>query len=263
MVREKLSVLERILESLGHALVAYSGGVDSTFLLFVARRILGENARGVLIDTPLLPPPKKEEALKTSRVLGFPVEVFPVDIFEDQNVVANGPERCYFCKRYLFSKLLARAGKAVLCDGTNAEDLGELRPGLRAKEELGVRSPLAEAGLTKREIRELSREFGLPTWDKPSYSCLATRIPQGTRLTQDLLDRIGRLEHFLEGLGFSGFRVRHHGSIARLEFEEKDFSLLLEPEKRRRILEEFQKAGYRFVTLDLAGYQKGSMDREV
>lgn len=261
MVREKFATLEDILKSLRSVVVAYSGGVDSTFLLFMARHVLQENARGVLIDTPLLPPRKKEEALQTSRVLGLPVDVLPVDIFEEENIVSNGPQRCYFCKRYLFSRLFSWARGTTVCDGTNADELKEFRPGLRAKEELGVRSPLAEAGFTKEDIRALSRELGLPTWNKPSYSCLATRIPQGTRLTMDLLERIGELEQFLEELGFSGFRVRHHGPIARLELEERDFASILEPEKRRSILKEFQKAGYRFVTLDLAGYQKGSMDR--
>lgn len=260
MVKEKLEALESILQTLGRVVVAYSGGVDSTFLLFVARRVLREHARGVLFDTALLPPQKKEEALKTASAFGLPVDVLSLDVLENRDIVANGPERCYFCKKHLFTALLAWAGEQTVCDGTNADEILEFRPGLRAKEELGVRSPLLEAGLTKGEIRELSREFGLPTWNKPSYSCLATRIPQGTELTAELLERIGRLEHFLEELGFSGFRVRHHGTIARLELEEKDFSRILEPEKRQKILEEFQGAGYHFVTLDLKGYQKGSMD---
>lgn len=260
MVREKLEVLEGILKNLGRVVVAYSGGVDSTFLLFVARRTLGEDARGVLIDTPLLPRYKREEALETAHALRLPVDVFSVDILKEQEVVANGPERCYFCKRRLFGEITALFPEVVICDGTNADEIGEFRPGLKAKEELGVRSPLLEAGYTKREIRECSRELGLPTWNRPSYTCLATRIPQGTKLTPELLERIGKLEGFLEGLGFSGFRVRHHGAIARLEFEEKDFSRILEPEKRRSILKAFTNAGYRFVTLDLGGYQKGSMD---
>lgn len=260
MVKEKLAILEGILKKLGRVAVAYSGGVDSTFLLFVARRTLGEHARGVLIDTPLLLPRKKEEALGVARTLGLPVDVIPMDIFRERSITANGPERCYFCKRYLFTGLLARLQGEVLCDGTNTDDLQEFRPGLRAKEELGVSSPLAEAGLTKEDIRELSREFGLPTWNKPSYSCLATRIPQGTPITSELLSRIGELEGFLEDLGFSGFRVRHHGTLARLELEERDFPRILEPGVRQRILEAFRKQGYRFVTLDLAGYQRGSMD---
>ncbi len=263
MVREKLEVLEGILQTLGRIVVAYSGGVDSTFLLFVARRVLGASARGVLFDTALLPPHKREEALQTASALGLPVDVLSLDIFENRDIVANGPERCYFCKKHLFTKLLAWAGKSIICDGTNADEVLEFRPGLRAKEELGVRSPLLEAGLTKGEIRELSREYELPTWNKPSYSCLATRIPQGTELTAELLERIGKLERFLEELGFSGFRVRHHGTIARLELKEEDFSRVLEPKKRQKILEEFKNAGYHFVTLDLGGYQKGSMDGKI
>ncbi|MCS7243045.1 MAG: ATP-dependent sacrificial sulfur transferase LarE [Candidatus Caldatribacterium sp.] len=260
MVREKLVALEGILKTFGRVVVAYSGGVDSTFLLFVAWRVLGGNAQGILIDTPLLPPFKKEEALRVALTLGLPVEVLSVDVLKNKDVVANGPERCYFCKKHLFGEILALVPNAIVCDGTNMDETKEFRPGLRAKEELGVRSPLCEVGLTKGEIRELSRELGLPTWNKPSYTCLATRIPQGVELTRELLERIGKLEHFLEALGFSGFRVRHHGVIARLELEEKDFPLVLSPEKRRTILATFQEAGYRFVTVDLRGYQKGSMD---
>lgn len=260
MVREKLKALENLLKTFGRVVVAYSGGVDSTFLFFVAWQILGRNARGVLVDTPLLPPYKKEEALEIARTLELPVEVLSVDILKEQGVVANGPERCYFCKKRLFGEVLALSPGMVVCDGTNADEVREFRPGLKAKEELGVRSPLLEVELTKGEIRELSRELGLPTWNKPPYTCLATRISQGIELTEELLERIGRLEHFLEGLGFSGFRVRHHGAIARLELEEEDFPRILEPEKRGAILEEFERAGYRFVTLDLKGYQRGSMD---
>jgi uncharacterized protein len=256
----KFERLKDILASLQEVVVAYSGGVDSTFLLWVSFQVLGPKARGVLIDTPLVPPYKKEEALKTSRTLGLPVEVLSVDIWQEEGILANGPKRCYFCKKFLFSKLKALAGAVPVCDGTNADEVREFRPGLLAKEELGVRSPLYEAGLTKKETRELSAAFNLPTAWKPSYSCLATRIPQGMRLVPELLERVGELERSLEELGFSGLRARHHGDIVRLEFEERDFPRVLDPGIRKTVLALCKKAGYRFATLDLAGYQKGSMD---
>lgn len=258
--QEKLKKLEDILASFERTVTAYSGGADSTFLAWMSQRVLGERTWGVFIDTPLLPPSKREEALQIAHTLGLSVRVLPVNIWDERGILENGPRRCYFCKRLLFLRLKEHAGGATLCEGTNADEAGEYRPGLQAKEELGVRSPLLEAGLTKEDIRALSREFGLPTWNKPPYSCLATRIPQGVCLTPALLERLGSLEHFLEQLGFSGFRIRHHDAIARLEFEEHDFSRILDPKLRQKILAEFKRTGYDFVVLDLAGYQKGSMD---
>lgn len=257
----KLKKLGERLFSLGEVVVAYSGGVDSTFLLWFAQKTLGRKACGVLLDMALLPRHKKQEALQVAQNLGLGVRVVPFDVWEREEIVANSPKRCYFCKKSLFGYLREEVGDIPIADGTNLTDTEEDRPGVLALEELGILSPLRDVGLTKEEIRKLSRDFGLPTWNRPSFSCLATRVPWGVRLDPDVLERIEHLEHFLEKLGFSGFRVRHHGNVARLEFDEGDFSRVIASPVRERIVAEFRTQGYDFVTLDLSGYQRGSVHR--
>ncbi len=260
-VRDKWDTLKETLLSLGSVLVAYSGGVDSTLLLKVARDTLGEKASAVTVKGEVHPQWEVEEALQVARDMGVEPPVVELSVLDHPAFAANPPDRCYHCKRLIFTRLkeIARGrGLAWVVEGSNLDDLGDYRPGRRALEELGVRSPLLEAGLTKAEIRTLSRYLGLPTWDRPSLACLASRFPYGTALTAAALKQVDQAEAFLGELGFGQRRVRHHGDIARLEIEAGDWPILLE--NRRRIVARLRELGYTYVTVDLAGYRTGSMN---
>jgi uncharacterized protein len=262
-LQAKYERLTALLAGIGPLAIAFSGGVDSTLLLRVAREVLGDDVLALTVDTALSPRREMGEAERLAALLGVRHERVGCDVLQLPLVAGNGPERCYHCKTALFRLLLERAaaqGFTVLADGSNRDDLADYRPGRRALQELGIASPLLEAGFTKAEVRELSRRLGLPTWDKPAAACLASRIPCGTPLTRERLGQVEQGEEVLLGLGIRGGRVRHHGEVARIEAAEADLSRLCEAGLRQALVAGLTTAGFRFVTLDLAGYRTGSMN---
>jgi len=257
----KLGQLKNILAGMEGVLVAYSGGADSTFLLKVALGALGDNVLAVTAKAPIFPASELATAEEMAHRLGAQHLFVEIGLLDDPRFASNPPDRCYICKRALFSRLkeLAEGRGFEMADGSNSDDLGEHRPGLRALQELGVRSPLAEAGLTKAEIRLISKGMGLPTWDKPPQTCLATRFPYGERLTLEKLRQVEEAEGFLHSLGLRQLRVRSHGPLARIEVPKKDMVRLLS-ETPSHIVDKLKELGYTYVTLDLEGYRSGSMD---
>jgi len=259
----KLAALAGILRELGHVAVAYSGGADSAFLLKAAREVLGERAVGVLGFSESLDRNEFEAARRVADAMGVPLKVIETREYDNPLYRKNDRERCYHCKSELFEKVVefARAeGIPHVLDGSNFDDLKDYRPGMRARGEKGVRSPLQEAGLTKEEIRRHSRALGIPTWDKPAAPCLSSRIPYGTEVTQEKLRQIEAAEAVLRALGFREVRVRHHGEVARIEIPLADLPRLLEPAARQAAVEGLKRAGFLYVALDLQGLRSGSLN---
>ena len=255
--------LNRELKALGTVLVAFSGGVDSTFLVSAAKTALGEKVHAVTISTPYIPRWEVEEARQLARAIGVRHRVVNLDMPDELR--NNPPQHCYICKKHLFSVLLEVAGKMGIphvVEGTNADDLNDYRPGRKALKELKIRSPLLEAGLTKSDIRRLSRKAGLDTWDKPAYACLLSRIPVNTRVEPADLDRIEQAERFLMGKGFRAVRVRTHGDVARIEVDPDRISELVKADRLHDIQGTLKRMGYRHVSVDLTGYRTGSMNPE-
>lgn len=258
---EKEKKLAVLLEKCMPLAVAFSGGVDSTYLLHEAVKAGKDKVTALIMKTPSVPERELDEAVAFCKSRGISFFVLPADPFSAAGFRENGRDRCYICKHFLFSALLEKAKEEripFVADGTNADDRKEFRPGLRALKELDIWSPLAGAGLTKKEIRELSEKEGLPTWNKPSFSCLATRFPYGEELTVEKLRRTEEAENLLAELGFTQRRVRVHGNLARIEVLPAEISLLLE--RRDMISSRLEELGFLYTTVDLKGFRSGSMD---
>ena len=271
MSLNKLEHLQGLLRSYGSCLVAYSGGVDSVFLAYVARQVLGGKCLAALADSPSLPRRELEEAVAIASRFSIPLQIVRTAEFENPAYLSNPNNRCYFCKHELFSQLtpLARGGTfAVIAYGENASDIGDHRPGAQAAGEFQVRAPLKEVGLSKSEIRALSAQFGLPTADKPQMACLSSRVPYGEAVTPEKLRMIEEGEYVLRDLGFYDVRVRHHeltaggraAPLARIEVGADEMPKLLMDGTFARVAQALRKIGYAHVTLDLQGYRRGSVN---
>jgi pyridinium-3,5-biscarboxylic acid mononucleotide sulfurtransferase len=258
---EKEKKLEELLKQLSPVIVAYSGGVDSSYLAYKAHSVLGSQSLAVMAESASVPSSQRRMAAEIVRRFGIACKIVHSQELENPEYSANPSNRCYFCKDELFTQLNSVAsefGSATILDGLNADDLSDFRPGRKAGEEHKVRSPLMESGLSKAEIRELSRRAGLPTADQPASACLSSRFPYGVRITEEKLQTVDQGEEALRELGFRVFRVRHHDVLARLEFGPDDLKKALDPEMASRLLVLFKKLGYKYVTLDLEGYRTGS-----
>ncbi len=263
-IDRKYDRLRDILSGLGSVAIGFSGGIDSTLLIRVATEVLQDRALAVIGRSETYPSREFEEAVRMAEEFGTRFRVVRTEETDDLKFRENPPNRCYFCKTELFGKLhqIAREeGIRWIADGTIVDDLGDFRPGMKAKSEQEIRSPLLEAGFTKQDVRELAQLLGIPTWDKPSFACLASRFPYGLGITKENLMNVDAAETLMRDLGFRFFRVRHHDDrTARLEIGPQEFEKLFENGTRETIVAELKKLGYVYVTLDLQGYRTGSMN---
>jgi uncharacterized protein len=255
--------LKEILRATGGILVAFSGGVDSTFLLKVAHMVLGEQAIALTTSSPTAPPGEQEAAEKLAKLIGCEHVVVASHELENPSFSQNPVNRCYFCKDELYRicRLQAdRLGVSTVVDGTNMDDLKDHRPGLKAAKEWHIRHPLVEARMTKDDIRRYSRQLELPSWNKPAIACLSSRFPYGIEINVGKLEKIAACERFLQDLRFREFRVRYHGDLVRIELAPEEIDRLFDPITREAIVERFKEIGFTFVSLDLQGYRTGSMN---
>ena len=264
LLEEKFERLKKIIQSMGRVLVAYSGGVDSTLLLKVAMDVLGgENVLAVTALSPLYPERELKEAKELVNQFKGRHLLIESNELEIAGFSKNPPNRCYYCKRELFGKLLDLAEKkslSFIIEGSTLDDEKDHRPGKKAVQELGIRSPLKEAEFKKEDVRGLSKAFGLPTWDKPSFACLASRFPYGEEIDAEGLKRVNEAEEFLLGLGFKQVRVRHYTNLARIEIFREEMGRLMDESLRDRVVARLKSIGYRYITLDLQGFRSGSMN---
>lgn len=257
----KFEALKKYLQSLGSVAVAFSGGVDSTFLLKVAHDTLNDGAAAVTVVSNLFPHREVDEAIEFCRHENIQQIILSVDVLKINGFAQNPPNRCYICKHELFTRIKSAASNfAFVVEGSNKDDEGDYRPGMKALAELAIKSPLRTVGLYKSEIRELSAKMNLPTWDKPSFACLASRFVYGETITVEKLSRVERAEELLRSYGFKQLRVRIHGNLARIEILPKDFARIMLPEVRKEIADKFTACGFDYVTLDMHGYRVGSMN---
>lgn len=262
-MEQKLKKLKENIKKMDSLLVAYSGGVDSTLLLRVAKEVLGDRVIAATAKSPLFPQREYEQAEEMANELGLRHVTIFTEELQDPEFFHNPPNRCYYCKRGLFRKLrqvASQEGLNWIADGTNYDDLGDYRPGTMAAKEFGVRSPLYEVGLTKAEIRALSRKLGLATWDKPSFACLASRFPYGDEITLRGLNMVAEAEEYLQSLGFKQFRIRHHSNIARIEVAAEEMRRFHDSAFGNQVASRLKAIGYTYITLDLEGYRSGSMN---
>jgi uncharacterized protein len=262
MGMEKLNHLRAWFEAQASVVVAYSGGVDSSLVMCVADQVLGKHCTGVLAVSPSLPEVERYEAIQQAEAWGWQLQELETTETEDPNYQINAPNRCFHCKDHVYRSLLEMArgleNEAVLVDGMNAEDTQDLRPGRAAAIRHGVKSPLNELGFTKAEVREAAQFLGLIVWDKPAAACLASRIPYGTKVTNELLRRIESAESFVRSLGIRDLRVRHHGDVVRIEVPTSDFNLVLQ--HFQTLVGRLKEMGWLYVTLDMEGIRQGSLN---
>jgi len=264
ILQKKYEALKQYLQDLESVVVAYSSGVDSTFLLYAAKEALGDNLIAVTAASDFFPKRELEETKVFCEEIGVQHRILYADELEVEGIAENPTNRCYLCKKDLFGKFVALAKEckmAAVVEGSNVDDEGDYRPGMQAIAELGIKSPLRAVRFTKAEIRELSREFGLSTWEKPSFACLASRFPYGEIITKEKLHKVEEAEQLLLDLGFQQFRVRIHGEdLARIELLPSDFEAVMKDETRELIYEKLRRFGFAYVSLDLRGYRTGSLN---
>lgn len=264
MIQDKLTSLKKIFQEMGQALVAYSGGIDSTLVAKIAYDCLGDRTLAITAVSPSLLPEELDEAQQQAEFMGINHELIETEEMNNPNYTSNPVNRCYFCKSELHDKLKQIAqerGYPYIIDGVNADDLQDYRPGIQAAKERGVRSPLAEVGITKMEVREISKQFGLPWWEKPSQPCLSSRFPYGEEITYEKLHRVGRAEIYLRKLGYSNLRVRSDGNTARIELLPEQISRFVVNVNIPDLVKYFQNLGFTYVTLDLEGYRSGKLNQ--
>lgn len=261
--KDKLVLLKQNIEKLGSLAVAFSGGLDSSFLLKVAQEVLGDDVIGITARSSTYPEREYKEAVEFASTYGIRHMTIVSEELEIEGFADNPKNRCYFCKHELFSKIQDIAkelGMKYVADGSNKDDLSDYRPGMQAANELNVVSPLKEAGITKKDIRILSKEMGLPTWDKPSFACLSSRFPYGHKITPEKLQMVDKAEQYLLDKGFRQVRVRHHEEIARIEVSAEEMTKFFDVELMNSVNDKFKEIGFKYVALDLKGYRTGSMN---